>query len=242
MKKILSKFRKAIDKYSMVEDGDKIAIGLSGGKDSLMLVKCFSVLQKIYKDKFSVIAISIDMFNGKTDYKKIEEFCKESNIPFEIVPTNINEIVFDERKEKNPCSLCAKMRRGALINKAKELGCTKLALGHNADDLIETFFLSMFYEGRLSTFSPVTNLDKSNITVIRPLILVDEKDIVYYSKDFPILKNECLANHNTQREYIKKMIQSIKKDIPCSRKLIHLAIIHPERYNLFDKTTKKYDR
>lgn len=238
LKQVLGKFRKACEVYDLIEDGDKIAIGISGGKDSLTLLTCFASLKKFYPKKFDIVAISIDLFSGKTDYSKIKSYCDSLGVEFVVVPSNINRVVFDIRKEENPCSLCANLRRGFLNNEAKKLGCNKVALGHHADDLIETLFMSLFHESRLNTFLPKTQLTNSNLVVIRPMILIFEKEIIAVSKDMPILKNKCPADKKTEREYIKELIQSIAKKHPGVEKNILSALLHPERNSLFDKLDK----
>lgn len=237
MQKILGKVRKCCEKFNLIDDNDKIAVGVSGGKDSLILLTALANLRIFYPKKFEVVAISIDLFNGKTDYTKLKEYCKKINVELYIVNSQINNVVFETRKESNPCSLCAKLRRGMLNSKAHELGCTKVALGHHKDDLIHTFLLSMFFEGRLSTFMPSSYLTKVNLNVIRPLILVEEKEIIAVAKklDLPIIKNDCPANHKTEREHVKEILDYIKKEIPISKDRMFMAIISPERYNLFDK-------
>lgn len=237
MQKILSHVRRACEDYKLIEHGDRIAIGLSGGKDSLTLLKALAMYRRFSKESFEIEAISVDLFDGKTDMSKLQAFCDELNVRFTVIKSNIYTVLFEDRKEKNPCSLCSKLRRGALNDKALELGCNKVALGHHADDLIETFFLSMFYEGRLSSFHPISYMDRTGLTVIRPLIYVEEKDIVGVVKreNFPVMFNCCPANKHTQREYVKQLLNSIKKDIPFVKERIHGALIHPERYNLFDK-------
>ncbi|MGD9901087.1 MAG: tRNA 2-thiocytidine biosynthesis TtcA family protein [Spirochaetales bacterium] len=237
MKKILSQMRKACEDYEMIKDGDKIAVGISGGKDSLTLLKALKMYSIFSPQKFTIEAIMIDMFNGKTDTSKLKEWCKELDINLHVINSNIYEVLFEERKETNPCSLCSKMRKGALNEKALELGCNKVALGHHADDFIETFFLSMFYEGRLSSFHPVNYLDRTGLTIIRPLLYVKEKDIVSASNrnNLPVIKNACPADKHTQREYVKDLLNDIKKDIPFVKDRIHSALIHTERYNLLDK-------
>ena len=239
LQKLLSKFRKCIETYNLIEDGDKIAVGLSGGKDSLVLLTLLAKYRRFSPQKFDLIAISVDLFNGESDYKKVEEYCKSLDVEYHVVKSQIYDIVFTERKEKNPCSLCAKLRRGILNTKAKELGCNKVALGHTKDDLLETFFLSMFYEGRLSTFAPKMHLTNINLTVIRPMIFIDEHETVNESKNMPVFFNCCPANHKTQREYIKNLLKQIKKDIPISTDRTFRAIISPESYNLYDKYKKK---
>ena len=242
LQKLLSKFRKCIDTYNLIEDGDKIAIGLSGGKDSLVLLTLLANFKRFSPQKFDIVAISVDLFNGNSDYKKVEDYCKNLGVEFVVVKSQIYDIVFTERKEKNPCSLCAKLRRGMLNTKAKELGCNKVALGHTKDDLLETFFLSLFYEGRLSTFAPKMFLSNIGITVIRPMIFIDEHETINESKTMPVFFNCCPANHKTQREYIKNLIKQIKKDIPIAPDRAFRAIISQESYNLYDKYTTKKDK
>lgn len=242
VQQLLSPFRRAIDEYEMISDGDKIAIGLSGGKDSLLLVYLFSALKRFYPKKFDVMAITIDMGFKDADQSKIEGLkteCEKAGIPFHLERTQIGEILFDVRKESNPCSLCSKMRRGALNAVALQYGCNKLALGHHADDLIETFLLSLFYEGRLSTFQPVTPLSRTGITVIRPLIYTDEKNISAFMRDKPILKNPCPADKHTKRQYIKELINAIQTEVPFVKERMLGAITHPERNNLFTQKSDK---
>ena len=233
MRKILSLTRKVCEEYSLIQKGDKIAIGISGGKDSLSLLYVLSQYKKYILNDFEIVAIAVDLSGGKNDYSKIKEFCENLNVDFIIVPSNVFEIVFEIRKEKNPCSLCANLRRGLLNSKAKELGCNKAALGHHRDDLIETFLLSLFFEGRMSTFKPSSYLSRTDITVIRPLLYCEEKDLAKESINFPILKNLCPADKNTQREKAKSILATLESLYPnCKEKLFN-AIIHKERYNLF---------
>ena len=235
LQQLLSPFRRAIDDYNMISEGDKIAIGLSGGKDSLLLVYLFSALRRFYDKKFEVVAINIDMGFKDTDRKILEglkQECANANVDLHVEKTDIAEILFDIRKESNPCSLCSKLRRGALNTVAIKLGCNKLALGHHADDVIETFLLSLFYEGRISSFQPVTQLSRTGITVIRPLIYTQEKNITAFMREKPILKNVCPADKHTKREYVKELISKIQVDIPFVKDRMLGAITHPERSNL----------
>jgi tRNA(Ile)-lysidine synthetase-like protein len=235
LQQLLSPFRRAIEEFSMIEDGDKIAIGLSGGKDSLLLIYLFSALKRFYDKKFEVIAITIDMGFKDTDQKIVEGLkreCENAGIPLIIEKTQIAEILFDIRKEPSPCSLCSKLRRGALNTVAIREGCNKLALGHHEDDMAETFMLSLIYEGRLSSFQPVSLMSRTGITVIRPLIYTAEKNITAFMKDKPILKNPCPADKHTQREYVKNLIRKIQDDIPFAKDRMISAITHPERMNL----------
>ena len=235
MQKILSAMRKAIDTYNLIDDGDKIAVGLSGGKDSLALLSTLKRLQSFYDKKFQLIAIAVDLSGGKNDYSQIISYCKQIDVELHIVPSNVFEVVFEIRKEKNPCSLCANLRRGLLNSSAKSLGCNKVALGHHKDDLIETFLLSLFFEGRLSTFKPKTYLSRTDLTVIRPLIFCDESEIMKISYDYPVLINNCPANKHTERENSKELLKNLSEKYPDAKEKIFGAIIHSERYNLFDK-------
>lgn len=233
MRKILSGLRKAIEEYHLIETGDKIAVGLSGGKDSLCLLSALSEYKKYIFSQFDLVAIAVDLTNGKNNYKNLKTFCKKNGVNLEIVPSNVFEIVFEIRKEKNPCSLCANLRRGLLNSKAKDLGCNKVALGHHRDDLIETFILSLFFEGRLSTFKPKTYLSKTDLTVIRPMIFVEEKEIERIAKNLPVLHNDCPADKHTEREKAKQVLTTLETKYPGCKEKIFNAIIHTERYNLF---------
>lgn len=238
LQQLLSPTRRAVDEYNMIEEGDKIAVGLSGGKDSVTLLYLLAGLKRFYPKKFELLAITVDMGFKQTDEKEKQDMvdlCRELGVPYHVEKTDIAEIIFEARQETNPCSLCSKMRRGALNSVATAMGCNKLALGHHADDLIETLFLSMFFEGRLSTFAPVSYMDRTGMTLIRPMIYVEEKDVSAFAKGKPLLHNPCPADKNTRREYIKDLINGIKKDIPFVKRRIHGAITNPDRYNLFDK-------
>ena len=231
---MFSKFIKGIKQFNLIEDGDSIAIGLSGGKDSLTLVNLFSNLQKTNIVKFKVCAVMVDMFNGQYDFQAIKDFCQEKNIELHIVKTQIYDILFNIRKEEHPCSLCSKLRKGQLITTAKELGCNKAALGHHADDFIETFFMSLMFEGRLSTFAPLSYLSREQVYQIRPMIYIFEDDIIKYSKAFPIFTNPCPADKHTKRQEVKELIKSIETMSPNFRKNALRAMLDPTRHqNLF---------
>lgn len=234
---MLAPFRKAITEFEMIKDGDKVAVGLSGGKDSLTLLKLFKAYQKFSPEKFKLAAVRVDMGFRDADAAAAESlkvFVEDLGVPYTVIKTDIAEIIFDVRKEKNPCSLCSKMRRGCLNTELNKLGFNKLALGHHADDLAETLLLSLFYEGRLSTFSPTAFMSRTNITLIRPLIYSEEKNIRAYAKNMPVLHNPCPANCATKREYMKGLLKHIQKDIPFARDRLIAAITHPERNNLWD--------
>ena len=227
--------RKAVERYKLIENGDKIAIGLSGGKDSLVLLKALKMFQRFGVYDYKIVAVTIDIYSGKEDYTHLQNFCDELGVELVIEKTDINQIVFEERKEKNPCSLCAKMRRGALNSVANRLGCNKIALGHHLQDVIETFFLSLMYEGRLSTMKPKSYMSHSQITLIRPLFLTHENVIKSASKDFPVKKSKCPADKNSKRQDVEKMIEYINELIPDSKKRIESAIISTDSYNMLDK-------
>lgn len=241
LQKLLSKARRAVEDYDMIAEGDNIAVGLSGGKDSITLLYILATMRRFYPKKYQIKAISVDMGLGldEAEVNAVKDLCKALDVEYIIEPTHIGEIVFDIRKEANPCSLCANMRRGALNNTAVKNGCNKVALGHHADDLIETLFLSLFYESRLSTFAPVTKLERKNITVIRPMIYIREKEIASFAKDKPIIHNPCPADKHTKRQYIKDLLKTLEKDNKKIKENVLGAITHPERNGLFDSITTK---
>ena len=213
MKRILSYVRRAVDDYEMIKDGDKIAVGVSAGKDSLTLLLALAELRRFYPNKFQIVAITVDMGFDGADFTAIKELCETLDVEYHVVPTQISKIIFDVRKEKNPCSLCAKMRRGALYNYAKELGCRSVALGHHFDDVVETFMLNLFYEGRIGCFQPVTFLSNTGITLIRPMIYMPEKDVRYFASKntLPVVKSSCPADGNTEREEMKNLLHELER-------------------------------
>lgn len=212
MKRVLSYVRRAVDDYGMINEGDKIAVGVSAGKDSLTLLCALAELRRFYTNKFELVAITVDMGFEGTDFSAIRELCDALSVEYHVVPTQISKVIFDVRKEKNPCSLCAKMRRGALYGYARDIGCTSVALGHHFDDVVETFMLNLFYEGRLGCFQPVTYLSNTGITMIRPMIYMPEKDVRYFASKniLPIIKSPCPADGNTEREEMKKLLHTLE--------------------------------
>lgn len=226
LQQLLSYTRRAIDDFQMIKENDRIALGISGGKDSLTLLYAMHGLRRFYPIPFSLEAISVDLGLQEIDYSGIKELCDSMNISFHVVKTQIGEIIFDERQESNPCSLCAKMRKGAFNEKAKELGCNKLAYAHHKDDVIETLLMSLIFEGRYHTFSPVTYLDRMDLTLIRPLIYVEECDIVGFKNKYalPVFKNPCPADGYTKREYTKELIQKLNAENPGLRERLFHAV------------------
>jgi len=226
MQEILGHLRHVDNDFALIADGDKIAVALSVGKDSLTLVAALANYRKFGIKNFEVIAITVDCTDGEADYSKITQFCESLGVKHYVEPSQIFKIIFDIRKEKSACSLCAKLRRGMVNSAAKRLGCNKVALGHHADDMIETFLLCMLYEGRLSTLQPKTYLDRTDITVIRPLLYASEKEITMASKSFPVLKNICPMDGHTKREYMKQLVKNLAKDIPDARARMTDAVSH----------------
>ncbi len=227
MRQIQSYLRKAIEDYEMIACGDKIAVGLSGGKDSMSLLLGLASMRRFYPKKFDLHAITIDLGHPEgASFDEVQKLCDKLEVPITIVKTDFNEIIFDIRKEKNPCSLCAKMRRGALNDFAVQNGCNKVALGHHYDDAVETLMLSLFYEGRLGSFSPVTYMSKADITQIRPLIYAPEQFIRSFVSrhELPIYSNPCCANGNTKRQYIKELLLNLESEMPGLRERIFGAL------------------
>lgn len=227
LQRLLSLIRQAVDQYEMIEEGDHIAIGIFGGKDSLTLLWGLAHLQKFYPKHFSLSAITVDMGIDTMNLEPIKALCQEIQVPYEIVPTEIGKILFDIRKETNPCSLCAKLRKGALNNKALEMGCNKIAYAHHKDDLIETAMMSLLYEGRFYAFSPVTHLDRTDLTVIRPLMFVSEADVKGFRNKYqlPVCKNPCPMDGHTRREYVKNLIHTLNMENPGVKDRLFRAVI-----------------
>ncbi len=215
MQKLLSYMRSACQQYEMIKSGDKIAVGVSGGKDSLALLVGMANLRRFYPEKFDLVAITIDPRFGSEDgdYSEIEKLCKELDVEYYIKRTQLAEVIFDIRKESNPCSLCARMRRGALHDAAKEHGCNKIALGHHLDDLAETFIMNLFNGGTLDCFMPVTYLSRKDIYMIRPMIFARESDCAraVRKENLPVVKSKCPADGTTERQDVKEFLNSLEK-------------------------------
>lgn len=221
MRRLLSRARAAVDDYRMIEPGDKIAVGVSGGKDSLLLLKVLCELKRFYSSEFQVVALTLDMRFGKQDgdFSEIRKMCDEYGIEYVIKPTDLYEIIFEVRKEANPCSLCARMRRGILHEAAKELGCNKIALGHHLDDAAETFMMNLLIESRIGCFAPVTYLSRRDITMIRPLVYIREREIEAAAErlNLPVVESKCPANEITKREEVKRLLVDLSAqfgDVP----------------------------
>ena len=226
MQKILSNFRKAIEEYKMIEEGDKIGICLSGGKDSITMLYAFKSLQRFYPKHFDIVAISINPGFEFFDTEFLQKICDDLDIPLFIDDSHAKEIVFDIRKEKNPCSLCANLRRGIINSIAIKEGCNKISLGHNQDDVLETFLLNLLYTGSISTFAPTSYMDRTKITLIRPLIYTPEKDIKRFIKknDISVMPKVCPMDGKSKREDMKQLIYTLSKNIPMVRANLFGAI------------------
>ena len=208
--------RRGVDDYHMIETGDRIAVGISGGKDSLVLLCALAQLQRYYSHPFALEALTIELGYSEMDFTSVAELCRRLGVPYTRVKTDISHVVFDIRKEANPCSLCAKMRRGALDNALKARDCNKLALGHHMDDAVETFVMSLLFEGRISCFKPVTYLSRADVTQIRPMIYAGEQRIANLAREMalPVVKNACPADRDSKRSEIKKLLKDAEADYP----------------------------
>lgn len=237
MKRILGAMRKAIEEHNMIEEGDRIAVGVSGGKDSMLLLEALRRFQTFSPYKFDLLAVTVDLGFDTQGIDKLEDYYKSNDINYEIINTNISKIVFEEREEKNPCALCSKMRKGAINIRLNELGYNRLAMGHHADDLVETLFMSMFFEGRLKTFKPVTYLTRKEIYSIKPFIYLKEKQIIneVERSKIPVFKSPCPLDKETKREEIKNLMKDIYKDIPDGRERIITAIKNSDKVELWWK-------
>lgn len=225
MQKLMGLVRRCVDDYDMIHEGDRIAVGVSGGKDSLVLLTLLAGLRAYFNKPFELEALTIDMGLGM-DYSGVGKLCQEIGVPYSIVKTEIAPIIFDHRQEKNPCSLCAKMRRGALNQAIVERGFNKLALGHHYDDAVETFVMSLLFEGRISCFQPVTNLDRTGIIQIRPMLYIHEKTVDNFAQrqGLPVIQNRCPVDKQTKREEVKQLIYQLSQTYPDLKERIFGAM------------------
>ena len=226
LQQVLSYVRKAVDDYHMIQNGDKIAVGISGGKDSLTLLYALNNLKRFYPEHFEIHAVTVDLGFDNLKLDQIQELCHTLNVEYTIVKTDIAQIVFKERKEENPCSLCAKMRKGALNQAIKNVGCNKVAYAHHKDDVVETMLMSLIFEGRFHTFAPVTYLDRMDLTVIRPLMYMNEVDVIGFVNKYnvPVVKSPCPEDGHTQREYVKNLLRQLNLENPGVNERMFTAI------------------
>ena len=228
LQQLLSFTRKAVDEYQMIQEGDHIAVGISGGKDSLTLLYALHGLKRFYPNKFELSAITVDLGYEEFDLDPVHELCQELGVPYKVVKTDIAHILFEERKESNPCSLCAKMRKGALNDAVKEMGCNKVAYAHHKDDIIETMLLSLIFEGRFHSFSPKTYLYRMDLTVIRPIMFVDEADVIGFKNKYnlPVVKSKCPVDGYTKRQYAKELVRQLNTEHPGAKNRMFTAILN----------------
>ena len=241
MQHILSLVRRCVEDYHMIEEGDTVAVGVSGGKDSVLTLAALAKLRDFYPKKFDVVALTIHSGTPGMDFAPIAALCEELGVPYHLIDVPIYEIVFVHRKEKNPCSLCAKLRRGALSTEMNRLGLSKIALGHHYDDAVETMLMSLFLEGRISCFQPVTYLDRSRVTQIRPLLYVQEREVrgAVRRLGLPVVQNPCPANGSTKREEMKELLLQLDRTYPQLKKKIFGAI---QRYPLYGWSLEEEQR
>ena len=237
MKKVLGCIRRACEDFHLIEDGDIVAVGVSGGKDSLLLLYALSLYRKFAPQRFEVKGLTLTMGLEPFDTSKVAALCEKLGVEYIVRPTEIGRIIFEERHEKNPCSLCAKMRRGALNDLAKECGCNKVALGHHRDDALETLLLCLLHEGRIHTFNPKSYLSKADLTVIRPMVYLPEKHIIHVAREMqlPIIPSPCPANGATEREEMKYLLDSLCKLYPNAREMMLSALQNEAQYGLWNK-------
>ena len=230
MRRLLSFVRRAVDDYGMIDEGDRIAVGISGGKDSLTLLEVLAQMRIFYPKKYELVAITVDMGFDGADFSEVAEFCRRLNVEYRVEKTDIAKIIFDVRKEPNPCSLCAKLRRGCLHSAAQEAGCNKVALGHHFDDAVETFMMNLFFEGRLGCFSPKSYLSNRRLGLIRPLLYATEKDVQYFvnRRKLPIVTSLCPEDHATERENMKNLLAELERNNKGLRHRIFRAMCKGE--------------
>lgn len=228
LQRLLSLTRKAVDEYEMIQEGDHIAVGISGGKDSLTLLYALHGLKRFYPKHFELSAVTVDLGFENFDLTPIQRLCGELDVPYRIVKSDIYEILFHIRKEPNPCSLCAKMRKGALNEAVKEMGCNKVAYAHHKDDIIETMLLSLIFEGRFYSFSPKTYLDRMELTVIRPIMFVDEMNVIGFKNKYhlPVVESKCPVDGYTKRQYAKELVKQLNTEHPGTKERMFHAILN----------------
>lgn len=226
LQQVLSHVRRAVDDYHMIQTGDRIAIGISGGKDSLTLLYAMNDLKRFYPKHFEICAVTVDLGFDNLKLDRILELCSTLGVEYMIVKTDIAQIIFEDRREENPCSLCAKMRKGALNQAVKETGCNKVAYAHHKDDVVETMLMSLIYEGRFHTFAPVTYLDRMDMTVIRPLMYMNEADVIGFVNKYnvPVVKSPCPADGHTKREYVKNLLRQLNLENPGVKERMFTAV------------------
>lgn len=239
LKRLLSLVRQAVDEYNMIENGDRIAVGISGGKDSLTLLYALAELRRFYPKKFEIEAVTVDV-GFSMDFSSVKELCDKLYVNYTVINTQIKQIVFDEMKEEHPCAICAKLRKGALNSEIKKMGCNKVAYAHHKDDAVSTMMLSLLFEGRFYSLETTTFLDGADITVIRPLIYVSEAEVIGFKnkQNLPVVENKCPADGFTKREYVNELIKTINRENPGAKDRMFTAIRNSQ-YELERRNAKK---
>lgn len=224
MQELMGRMRAAIERYDMIAEGDRIAVGVSGGKDSIALLAGLMEMRRFYPKPYTLAAVTLDpCFSGReADYSAIAALCAANGVPYTVKRTQLGTIIFETRREANPCSLCARMRRGLLHDTAKALGCNKIALGHHLDDAAETFWMNLLRGGRVGCFSPVTYLSRKDLTMIRPLVFAREREVeaAVRRAGLPVVKSQCPADGNTQRQRVKEQFALLEREYPAPREKI----------------------
>lgn len=233
LQKLLSLVRQAVERYQMIEEGDRIAVGVSGGKDSLTLLYAMKELSRFYPKHFTVCAVCVDLGYDNTDFTGIQAFCDRLSVPLSIVHTQIGKIIMEERKESNPCALCAKMRKGALVQEVLKLGCNKIAYAHHKDDFVETMLLSLIFQGQFYAFPPVTWFEDTGLCVLRPLMLAEEAEVKGFCNKYgiPVMKSPCPVDGTTKREYAGELLKQIQRDHPGAKERMFHAITEGKIYD-----------
>lgn len=228
LQQVLSYVRRAVDDYHMIDEGDRIAVGISGGKDSLTLLYALNGLRRFYPLHFDIHGVTVDLGFENLKLDRIRELCASMGVEYTVVKTDIAQVIFEERKEENPCSLCAKMRKGALNQAIRDAGYNKIAYAHHKDDVVETMLMSLIFEGRFHTFAPVTYLDRMELTVLRPLMYMNEADVIgfVHKYDVPVVKSPCPADGYTKREYVKNLLRSLNLENPGVKERMFTAIVN----------------
>ena len=232
MQEILGLVRRCVEDYDMIQDGETVAVGVSGGKDSLLTLEALARLRRFYPKRFELVAITIDAGMPGMDYTPIADYCAKLEVPYHRIDVPIYEVVFEERKEKNPCSLCAKLRRGALSTAMNNLGIKKIALGHHYDDAVETLLMNMLFEGRIGCFQPVTFLDRTGVTQIRPLLYCHEDEVrrIAVRENLPVVHNTCPLDGHSRRQEVKELLANLEKTYPDVKQKLFGAM---QRYPLY---------
>ena len=229
MQQIMSQIRVAVDSYQLIQSGDRIAVGISGGKDSLVLLCALANMRKFLPMKYDLVAITVDpcFDNIQTDFRQVEELCRRLQIKYEIRRSQLGNIIFEQRKESNPCSLCARMRRGILHDMSKKHNCNKLALGHHFDDAVQTFFMNLFYGGKIGCFSPMSYLSRKDLYLIRPMVFCEESKVESAAQRYhlPVVKSECPVDGHTKRQYAKELLRELNKEHPGTKERMFHAIL-----------------